>query len=156
MRMKAAKLGSLPPPPTSFLPHPGATPTSPQLHPFRHTQRDPAQRFTLDDIKAHPWFASIDWIALDARELTPPFKPNITGETDIRYFETEFTREQPRLTPDSEEEEMAAAVPEGEGFDGFTFVDAESHLRDDAEPSYTTAEDDGDDGDDGVVVTGGW
>ena len=124
---------------------------------LRTAQRDPTRRSSLEDIKAHPWFASIDWDALDRRELTPPFKPNITGTTDIRYFETEFTREQPRLTPDEDDVEgiaAAAAHAEGEGFDGFTFVDQDSALTADADPAFETR--DASESADGVVVTGGW
>ena len=30
-----------------------------------------------DDIRKHAWFAPIDWTKLEARQLTPPFKPNV-------------------------------------------------------------------------------
>lgn len=130
-------------------------PSLPSLLP--NSQRDPTRRSSLEDIKAHPWFASIDWDALDRRELTPPFKPNITGTTDIRYFETEFTREQPRLTPDEDDVEgvaAAAAHAEGEGFDGFTFVDQDSAMTADSDPAFGTR--DASESAEGVVVTGGW
>ena len=32
-------------------------------------------------------------------QITPPFKPNIRSETDVSYFDTDFTREAPQLTP---------------------------------------------------------
>lgn len=30
-----------------------------------------------DVIKMHPFFQSIDWIALENRQITPPYKPEI-------------------------------------------------------------------------------
>ena len=45
------------------------------------------------DIMNHPFFASINWSDLEKRRLTPPFKPQVTSETDTRYFDSEFTGE---------------------------------------------------------------
>jgi len=39
------------------------------------------------DVKAHPWFAHIDWKRLYNRELSPPIKPHLTGPADTRNFE---------------------------------------------------------------------
>ncbi|EPQ31519.1 uncharacterized protein PFL1_00852 [Pseudozyma flocculosa PF-1] len=43
-------------------------------------ERDPKKRLGcksgIDEFKAHPWFASIDWPALEAKTLTPPFEPD--------------------------------------------------------------------------------
>lgn len=30
----------------------------------------------IEDFKAHPWFASLDWQALASKQLTPPFEPD--------------------------------------------------------------------------------
>jgi hypothetical protein len=30
-------------------------------------------------IKTHPFFRSIDWIALDAKQIKPPFKPRVVS-----------------------------------------------------------------------------
>lgn len=32
-------------------------------------------------------------------QLTPPFKPQVTSDTDTRYFDSEFTGESVELTP---------------------------------------------------------
>lgn len=32
-------------------------------------------------------------------QITPPFKPQVTSETDTRYFDSEFTGESVELTP---------------------------------------------------------
>lgn len=55
-----------------------------------------------DDVKeimAHPFFASINWRDLENKKITPPFKPQVTSETDTRYFDSEFTGESVELTP---------------------------------------------------------
>jgi serine/threonine kinase 32 len=30
-----------------------------------------------EDVKRHPWFASIDWVALENKELVSPFIPDV-------------------------------------------------------------------------------
>ena len=32
-------------------------------------------------------------------QITPPFKPQVTSDTDTRYFDSEFTGESVELTP---------------------------------------------------------
>lgn len=43
-------------------------------------ERDPRKRLGcrsgIDEFKAHPWFATIDWPALEAKRVTPPFEPD--------------------------------------------------------------------------------
>lgn len=34
----------------------------------------------------HPFFKDIDWRALEARKVKPPFKPKIVSYTTIRLF----------------------------------------------------------------------
>lgn len=52
-----------------------------------------------DDIKRHRFFASMNWEALEKREVKPSFVPTINGSTDTANFDTEFTNEQPDLSP---------------------------------------------------------
>lgn len=55
-----------------------------------------------DDVKeimSHPFFASINWKDLENKKITPPFKPQVTSDTDTRYFDSEFTGESVELTP---------------------------------------------------------
>lgn len=43
-----------------------------------------------DDVKeimSHPFFSSIDWNLLVQKKITPPFKPQVTSDTDTRYFD---------------------------------------------------------------------
>ena len=45
----------------------------------------------VKDIKNHPFFESIDWIKLEKKEITPPFKPKIRYQGDVRNFDKMFT-----------------------------------------------------------------
>merc|ERR1712222_161766 len=40
-----------------------------------------------EEVKVHLFFESIDWSKVMKRELPPPFKPDISGEGDVKYFE---------------------------------------------------------------------
>jgi RAC serine/threonine-protein kinase len=53
----------------------------------------------VQEIMAHPFFASINWNDLVQRKIVPPFKPQVTSDTDTRYFDSEFTGESVELTP---------------------------------------------------------
>jgi RAC serine/threonine-protein kinase len=59
-------------------------------------QRDPEKRLAdARQIKAHPFFASIDFDKLAAKELTPPFIPPVRGKDDTSLIDEEFTRQDP-------------------------------------------------------------
>lgn len=49
----------------------------------------PSERFGnfgIDDIKNHPWFKNIDFEQLLARQVDPPFVPDLKFEGDTRCF----------------------------------------------------------------------
>ena len=78
--------------------------------------RDPAERLTDPaKIKAHPFFASIDWEKLINKEVTPPFNPNINSTESTELVDPAFTSEDP-----NEEAEASSSVQQN--FDGFTYV----------------------------------
>eukprot|EP01071_Lankesteria_metandrocarpae_P007909 Lankesteria_metandrocarpae@DN4816_c0_g1_i1.p1 len=57
--------------------------------------RDPDQRLGgnyggADEVKRHPFFASVDWAALLAKKLKPSFQPQLISEIDSQYFDDEF------------------------------------------------------------------
>ncbi|XP_026715992.1 serine/threonine-protein kinase N3 isoform X2 [Athene cunicularia] len=55
-----------------------------------------------EEIKIQPYFKEIDWDALFARTLKPPFVPTLRDPTDISNFDEEFTSQKPILTPPEE------------------------------------------------------
>ncbi|NXS92431.1 PKN2 kinase, partial [Jacana jacana] len=52
-----------------------------------------------EEIKIQDFFKEIDWDALFARTLKPPFVPTLRDPTDISNFDEEFTSQKPILTP---------------------------------------------------------
>ena len=87
-------------------------------------QKDPAVRLGSSDkdgeeIRSHPWFSSIDWKKLEARELKPMFVPAVASATDTSNFDEEFTSLglAESVVPES------ALAGKATNFDGFTFVD---------------------------------
>ncbi|XP_046402389.1 protein kinase C [Ischnura elegans] len=70
-------------------------------------------------IRVHQFFRDIDWEALEARRIKPPFKPKIKSKKDALNFDTEFTKEEPILTPVNSD--VVHAINQEE-FKGFSFV----------------------------------
>ncbi|XP_063918746.1 calcium-independent protein kinase C-like isoform X1 [Zophobas morio] len=70
-------------------------------------------------IKVHPFFKEIDWLALEQKKVKPPFKPRIKNKKDALNFDTEFTKEEPVLTPITAE--VTNSINQEE-FKGFSFV----------------------------------
>ncbi|XP_015440460.1 PREDICTED: RAC-gamma serine/threonine-protein kinase isoform X1 [Dufourea novaeangliae] len=66
--------------------------------------KDPSKRLgggpnDAKEIMDHAFFSSIDWSDLVQKKIAPPFKPQVSSETDTRYFDSEFTGESVELTP---------------------------------------------------------
>ncbi|KAM4720600.1 LOW QUALITY PROTEIN: serine/threonine-protein kinase N2 [Anableps anableps] len=51
------------------------------------------------EIKRHQFYQGMNWDALLAKKLKPPFLPTITAPQDVSNFDEEFTRLKPVLTP---------------------------------------------------------
>ncbi|KAI4948159.1 hypothetical protein J4E91_006153 [Alternaria rosae] len=86
-----------------------------------------------EELKAHPFFADIDWEALGKKNVVPPFKPKLKGELDVSNFDPEFTN---ALNGAGSLNARAAALASGvnpastplsptmqANFAGFTFTD---------------------------------
>lgn len=61
-------------------------------------QKDPKKRLGTNnaaEIRAHPFFAQIDWKRLMAKKYAAPFKPQVESLTDTSNFDVEFTNEVP-------------------------------------------------------------
>lgn len=73
--------------------------------------RDPTKRLGHgptgeQDIRSHAWFDGLDWDKLEAKEIKPPFLPNIEDPRNVQFFDEEFTSQPAHLTPiDSRVEE---------------------------------------------------
>jgi len=76
-----------------------------------------------EELRAHPFFADLDWDKVMRREIKPMFKPPpSTSDTDVRNFEEEFTREAPVDSVDERGYGLSATQAERTHFDDFTFV----------------------------------
>ena len=58
------------------------------------------------EIKKHVWFAEIDWAKLLAKELQPPWTPDVKGAMDFRYVPKRLIKNEAR---DSEQDEATVA-----------------------------------------------
>ncbi|XP_070500919.1 protein kinase C [Chironomus tepperi] len=85
--------------------------------------KNPARRLGCVDgeesIRKHPFFKEMDWDALEQRKVRPPFKPRVRSARDAVNFDTEFTREEPVLTPVPAD--IIRCINQDE-FAGFSFV----------------------------------
>ncbi|XP_073833081.1 ribosomal protein S6 kinase II [Musca autumnalis] len=68
------------------------------------------------DIKAHCFFATIDWVRLERKEVRPPFIPAVSRD-DAFYFDVEYTSKSPRDSPGGPISASAHEI-----FRGFSFV----------------------------------
>ena len=108
--------------------------------------RNPRHRLGATDdaeeLQRHAFFGDIDWLLLSKKLITPPFKPKLKSETDVSYFDPEFTN---ALETNGSLNERAAALARGyaastplspsvqANFQGFTYVDEsalDDHMRD--------------------------
>ncbi|XP_075935547.1 serine/threonine-protein kinase N2 [Anarhichas minor] len=67
-------------------------------------QKNPQMRLgggeeDASEIKRHKFFQGMDWPALQAKNMKPPFLPVIRALKDVSNFDEEFTRLKPVLTP---------------------------------------------------------
>jgi len=71
------------------------------------------------EIKEHPWFAKFDWNAITDNKIMAPFVPKLKFDTDISYFDPEFT-ETPLFSDPENENKLSSMKSEG-GFPDFTY-----------------------------------
>jgi hypothetical protein len=90
--------------------------------------RNPLKRLGANggqEVRSHPFFASMDWDALYKKNITPPFQPcRTTDESDTSNFEKEFTL----LPVHSVDETSHRNHDQSETFLNFTYEE-ESHLE---------------------------
>lgn len=90
-------------------------------------RRDPAKRLGsgpsgAQEIMDHPFFASLDFDKLMAKDMEAPFKPAVTSEADVSNVANIFTREVARDSPVTQE--LGATHRAQAHFEGFTYMPA--------------------------------
>uniref|UniRef100_A0A668A640 Protein kinase C n=1 Tax=Myripristis murdjan TaxID=586833 RepID=A0A668A640_9TELE len=83
-------------------------------------ERDPTRRLGIvGNIRVHPFFKTINWQALERREVEPPFKPKVKAPNDCSNFDREFLSEKPRL---SYSDKNFIDSMDQSAFAGFSFI----------------------------------
>ncbi|XP_044051156.1 serine/threonine-protein kinase N2-like isoform X2 [Siniperca chuatsi] len=87
-------------------------------------KRNPLKRLgagerDANEVKGEKFFETIDWEALLAKRVKPPFLPSIKESMDVSNFDSEFTRLQPILSPPSKPFSLSAE--QQEAFADFDF-----------------------------------
>jgi hypothetical protein len=71
-------------------------------------------------VKNHPFFKDLDFEKLERKEIEPPFKPKVKGETDTSQIDTVFTGERP--ADSLVENSLSDTIAKENNFEGFTYV----------------------------------
>ncbi|EDV23908.1 uncharacterized protein TRIADDRAFT_57608 [Trichoplax adhaerens] len=71
------------------------------------------------DIQSHVFFRQIDWEELEARQIPPPYIPQVENFQDLSHFDPQFTSEPTDFTPD--DPFILEKIDQSE-FDGFEYV----------------------------------
>ena len=73
-----------------------------------------------ENVKNHPFFEGIDWDSAFEKEIKPPFVPKLKNDTDLKYFESQFTDE-PITGPKVKNVRDREREPSNE-YKGFTYM----------------------------------
>nr|XP_005991788.1 PREDICTED: protein kinase C delta type isoform X2 [Latimeria chalumnae] len=83
-------------------------------------EREPTKRLGITgNIRQHSFFKTINWTALEKREVEPPFKPKVKSAGDYSNFDREFLSEKPRL---SHSDKNLIDSMDQSAFQGFSFI----------------------------------
>jgi len=83
--------------------------------------RDPATRLQVPaQLKAHPFFAKIDWNLLIQKKVTPPWVPEVQGEDYTGNIDESFLSERVAINDEGESSGDLRETDDGE-FEGFTY-----------------------------------
>ncbi|GBB99293.1 hypothetical protein RclHR1_34740001 [Rhizophagus clarus] len=87
-----------------------------------------------EEIKNHPFFANVDWDALYRKQVSPPFKPNVSSDDDVSCFDPAFTEEEtnidwPSVSKNLSKNGTNASVNSemNDAFGGFTYSGEATH-----------------------------
>lgn len=84
-----------------------------------------ATRDTLE-LREHSFFHDTDWDALLKKKIPPPFKPLVSGESDVSNFDLEFTSAPIQKLETNMYASTSLSSTVQANFKGFTFVDESS------------------------------
>uniref|UniRef100_A0A3B3X4Z2 Uncharacterized protein n=1 Tax=Poecilia mexicana TaxID=48701 RepID=A0A3B3X4Z2_9TELE len=80
------------------------------------------------ELKHHSFFSPINWDDLMAKKLAPPFVPSVSGPTDLRHFDPEFTHLPVSASLCSDSAAVTGSVREAAGaFPGFSYGPPSDH-----------------------------
>ncbi|KAM4725129.1 serine/threonine-protein kinase Sgk1 isoform 1-T1 [Anableps anableps] len=80
------------------------------------------------ELKHHSFFSPINWDDLMAKKITPPFIPSVSGPTDLRHFDPEFTHLPVSSSLCSDTATVTSSVREAAGaFPGFSYGPPSDH-----------------------------
>jgi len=82
-------------------------------------------------VKQLEFFAGLDWVLLEKKEISPPLTANVEGEHDLRHFYDEFTNMQlPRSVKDMTNDDFKPKQCKSDVFKGFSFIQHDFPLPD--------------------------
>jgi protein-serine/threonine kinase len=70
-----------------------------------------------EEVKTTAFFAGVNWEDVYQRKITPPFKPSLSSDGDVKYFDKEFLN-MPVVNSEAREDGR-----EVKHFEGFTYAD---------------------------------
>uniref|UniRef100_A0A3P8VNQ8 Si:ch211-195b13.1 n=1 Tax=Cynoglossus semilaevis TaxID=244447 RepID=A0A3P8VNQ8_CYNSE len=80
------------------------------------------------ELKFHSFFSPINWDDLMAKKITPPFIPSVSGPTDLRHFDPEFTHLPVSSSLCTDTLTVTSSVREAAGaFPGFSYGPPAEH-----------------------------
>mmetsp|Transcript_5551 Transcript_5551/g.7325 ORF Transcript_5551/g.7325 Transcript_5551/m.7325 type:complete len:531 (-) Transcript_5551:60-1652(-) len=65
----------------------------------------------FSELQDHAFFEGLDWNAVLAKEIIPPYRPNLRGPMDVSHFETVFTKESVYSQASAEGLSLASPFP---------------------------------------------
>ena len=84
---------------------------------------------SADEVKNHPFFNGVDFDKVLRKEYKPPFIPKLKDDTDLRYFDEDFTK----LSVDNEKPEEEKGEGEDDkddlNFEGFSYQPNDQSLN---------------------------
>ncbi|KAK2920860.1 hypothetical protein Q8A73_000345 [Channa argus] len=95
-------------------------------------QKDRTKRLGAKDdfleLKYHSFFSPLNWDDLMAKKITPPFLPSVSGPTDLRHFDPEFTHLPVSSSLCSDTLTVTSSIKEAAGaFPGFSYGPPADH-----------------------------